>query len=419
MSWARGGARVVLQVPRFRRYLLGQTLSAFGDSLMPIALVFAVLAQGGGAGAVGWVLLASRLPAILLALLGGAIGDRADRRSVLLLTDAGRCLLQAATAVLLLTGEAPLWALAVLQALAGTASALFTPAAAGLVRTLTPSGLLAQANALLGLARNTVGLAGVALAGALVATVGPGWAFALDAATFAASAVYLSRLPRLPALAATGEALWRSALNGLTETVRRRWLWTSIVYVATFNLVAICPFLVLGPVIAQQQLGGAAAWATIALGYAAGSICGNALVLRWSPQHPLRTGFLGALGLLPFLCLLADAAPVPVLVASAVAAGLQATVFNVLHQSTLQSCVPEHLVSRVVSVNQLGSLAAVPLGFALAGPLAQATSPRLVLTVAAGLAGTITLAILCIRDVRNLTAPASETLGRAVAPASR
>lgn len=409
----------MLQVPPFRRYLLGQTLSAFGDSLMPIALAFAVLAQGGGAAAVGWVLLASRLPAILLALLGGAIGDRADRRSVLLLTDACRCLLQATTAVLLFTGHAPLWALAVLQALAGTASALFIPAAAGLVRTLTPPALLAQANALLGLARNTVSLAGLALAGALVATVGPGWAFALDAATFAASAAFLARLPRLPAAAAPGEPLWRSALNGLTETVRRRWLWTSIVYVATLNLVAICPFLVLGPVIAQQQLGGAAAWSIIALAYAAGSIGGNALVLSWSPQHPLRTAFLGAFGLLPFLYLLAAAAPVSVLVTSAAAAGLQAAVFNVLHQSTLQSCVPEQLVSRVVAVNQLGSLAAVPLGFALAGPLAQATSPRFVLTVAAGLAGATTLAVLCVRDVRDLTAPESETLGRAVAPASR
>lgn len=418
MSSTPRGARALLQVPPFRRYLFGQTLSAFGDSLMPIALVFAVLAERGGAAAVGGVLLASRLPAILLALFGGAVGDRADRRSVLLLTDAGRCLLQATTAILLLTGDAPLWALAGLQALAGTTSALFTPAAAGLVRTLTPPALLPQANALLGLGRNTVGLAGLALAGALVATVGPGWAFALDAATFAASAAFLARLPRLPAPAATGEPLWRSALYGLTETVRRRWLWVSIMYVAMLNLVAVCPFLVLGPVIAQQQLGGAAAWSLIALAYAAGSICGHALVLRWSPQYPLRTAFLGALGLLPFLYLLAGAAPVPVLAASAAVAGLQAAVFNVLHQSTLQSCVPQRLVSRVVSVNQLGSLAAVPLGFALVGPLAQATSARLVLTVAAALTGAITLAVLCVRSIRNLTRPASETLSRANAEAS-
>lgn len=397
-----GGARAVLQVRPFRRYLLGQTLSAFGDSLMPIALVFAVLGQGGGAAAVGVVLLASRIPSILVALLGGALGDRADRRTVMLRTDAARCLLQATTAALLLTGHSPLWALALLQGLAGTASALFTPAAAGLVRTLAPQQLLAQANALLGLTRNTVGLAGLAVAGALVATVGPGWAFALDAATFAASATFLARLPRLPPPARPGQALWRAALLGVREAGRRRWMWTSILYVAALNLLAVCPFLVLGPVIAQQELGGAAAWSAIALGYAAGSIGGSALVLRWDPAHPLRVAFLGAVGLSPFLYLLGAAAPVPVLVATAALAGAQAAVFNVLHSTTLQTHVPEHLVSRVASVNMLGSLVAVPLGLGFAGPLAQATSSRTVLTAAAVLAVLGTVAVLCVRDVRDL-----------------
>ena len=403
--------RAILQARPLRRYLLGQALSGFGDSLMPIALVFAVLGQGGGAAAVGVVLLASRIPSILIALLGGALGDRADRRTVLLCTDAARCLLQATTAALLLTGHCPLWALVVLQGLAGAASALFTPAAAGLVRTLAPPMLLAPANALLGLTRNTVALAGLAVAGALVATFGPGWAFALDAATFAASAAFLAFLPRLPPPARPGQALWRAALLGVQEVARRRWLWTSIVYVAALNLVAICPFLVLGPVIAQQELGGAAAWSAIAFGYAAGSIGGSALVLRWHPAHPLRAAFLGALALTPFLYLLGAAAPVPLLIVTAALAGTQAAVFNVLHNTTLQTHVPEHLVSRIASVNMLGSLAAVPLGLGLAGPLAQATSPRTVLTAAAVLAILGTITVLCIRDVRDLAEPASAPHG--------
>jgi len=85
--------RALLQVQPFRRYLLGQTLSALGDSLHAdrAGLRRPLLRRWGGRSRLG-VLLASRLPAILLALLGGAIGDRADRRSVLLLTDTGRCL---------------------------------------------------------------------------------------------------------------------------------------------------------------------------------------------------------------------------------------------------------------------------------------------------------------------------------------
>lgn len=176
-------------------------------------------------------------------------------------------------------------------------------------------------------------------------------------------------------------------------------------YVAALNLVAVCPFLVLGPVVAQQDLGGATAWSGVAVGYAAGSIGGGVLVLRWHPARPLRAAFLAALALSPFLYLLGAAAPVPVLVVAAAAAGTQAAVFNVLHGTTLQTHVPEQLVSRVASVNLLGSLAAVPLGLAIAGPLAQATSPRAILTAAAALAVLGTIAVLCIRDVRDLTEP--------------
>ena len=92
------------------------------------------------------------------------------------------------------------------------------------------------------------------------------------------------------------------------------------------------------------------------------------------------------------------------LVAAAVAAGGQAAVFNVLHTSVLQTHVPEHLVSKVASVNLLGSLSAVPLGLALAGPLAELTSPRAVLTAAAA-AGT--LVVLAMREARRLPSASS------------
>ncbi|MGZ4616185.1 MAG: MFS transporter, partial [Actinomycetes bacterium] len=338
--------RALLRLRPFRRYLVGQTLSGFGDSLMPIALVFAVFGQGGDATAVGLVLLASRIPSILVVLLGGAVGDRLDRRQVMLLTDAARCALQTTTAALLLTGQASLWVLVALQALSGTASALFGPAAAGLVRALLPPLALARGNALLGLSRNVVAISGLAVAGVIVATVGPGWAFAADAATFAASAAFLARLPALPPPAGATQSLLRSALSGVREAFARRWVWTSILYVAALNLVAVCPFLVLGPVIAGSTLGGPRAWTTIAIGYAVGGICGSALALRWSPRHPLRAAFAAALALSPFLFLLGAAAPVPVLAASGVLAGAQASVFNIFHSSTLQTHVPAHLVSR-------------------------------------------------------------------------
>src|ERR1039458_3392341 len=79
--------------------------------------------------------------------------------------------------------------------------------------------------------------------------------------------------------------LWVSP-GGTSEVGRRRRLWTLIVCVAALNLVAMCPFLVLSPLIAQQKLRGAAAWSAIAFGCAADSMRGSALVMRMHPAHP-------------------------------------------------------------------------------------------------------------------------------------
>jgi MFS family permease len=400
-----GGTAALLRLPPFRRYLIGQTLSAFGDSLMPVALVFAVLALGHGPTGVGLVLLAARVPPILTVLLGGAVGDRFDRRTIMLVSDVVRGACQAGTAVLLLTGHASLWTLALLQALSGAAGAFFGPAAAGLVRGLAPPHALSRANALLGIGRNTVGIGGVACAGVLVATTGPGWAFAADAATFALSAAFLARLPARAA-ASAGPAgpggLLRAALGGLREAAARRWVWASICYVASINLMVICPFLVLGPVVADRDLGGPGGWAAVVIAYAAGGIAGNAAALRWRPRYPLRVAFAGAVALSPLMFLLAQSAPVTAVAVAGVAAGAQASIFNVFHGTTLQSHIPDGLVSRINAVNALGGLAAVPLGLSLAGAAAAATSTGTVLAVAGAFAVAGTAAVLLVPDVRNL-----------------
>jgi MFS family permease len=101
----------VLRIRDFRRYYLGYTASAFGDSLTPFALAFAVLDLTGSPAALGMVLLSTRLPVIVFALVGGAIGDRFSRRTIMLLTDTVRFLAQGATAAILLTGVARIWML--------------------------------------------------------------------------------------------------------------------------------------------------------------------------------------------------------------------------------------------------------------------------------------------------------------------
>jgi MFS family permease len=414
-SRPRAAVAALLRRRPVRRFLLGQTLSAFGDSLMPVALVFAVLGQGGNAGDVGLVLLASRVPTIFVVLLGGAVGDSFDQRKIMVVADAARCALQATTGVLLIGGHAALWTLVALQALAGTASALFGPAAASLLPRLVPGEEVTAANALAGLTRNIVGVSGLAVSGVLVATAGPGWAFLVDSATFAASAAFLLGVAATREQRPSAESLLRMVVSGLGEAFARQWVWTSILYVAALNVVAVCPFLVLGPVVANE-LGGPGAWTAIAVGYAVGGMGGNAVGLRWRPSRPLRTAFAGAFALSPLLFLLALAAPVPALALAAILAGVQASIFNLLHNTTLQTNIPAPFVARVSSVNMLGSLVVVPAGLGLVGPISDATSPRAVLVAAACSAVIATVAVLLVPEVRHLRAATDQAfIGRPTA----
>ncbi len=140
--------------------------------------------------------------------------------------------------------------------------------------------------------------------------------------------------------------------------------------------------------VTDHDLGGPCAWTAVAL--------------RWRPTHPLRAAFTGAFDLSPLLVLLALAAPVPVLALAAIGAGARAAAFNLLYTTTLQTAVSAPFVARVASVNMLGSLVAVPIGLATVGPVADATSPRLVLLGAAVAVIATTSTVLLVPDVRRL-----------------
>src|SRR5205823_7154219 len=147
-----------------------------------------------------------------------------------------------------------------------------------------------QANALLSLTRSSFWLAGPAAAGAVVATAGPGWAFAGDAATFAVSAAFLARI-RLPHAARAERTRFAAELRaGWREVTGRTWVWTSVAYFSVWNL-AIGPLFVLGPFVCQRSLGGASSWGAIVTSAGVGSLVGAAAALRFTPRRPLATGF--------------------------------------------------------------------------------------------------------------------------------
>ncbi len=381
----RPRALAVLADRPFRTYWTGQTLSAAGNAFSGLALAFAVLSLTRSAAALGVVLLASRAPSIVFFLVGGVLGDRYARRVIMLAADTARSVVQAATAALLLSGHAQLWSLAVLQAVAGTASAVFSPASKGLVADLAPQGQLRAANSLLAMSAAVAAVVAVAASGAVVAAVGPGVAFAIDAVSFAASTVSLAVLPgpELTAHAPIPRRLLSDLAGGWAAVAERRWLCTYAAHVALLNTVAVSPLFVLGPLVADRYLGGAGAWAAIAAGYATGALAASAVTLRWDPRRPLLTAYCLSLALAPLLALLAVHAPIWAVAGAGLAAGAQTSAYNTFTTTALQANIPNELLSRASAIVTVGGLLAVPIGMSAAGIAADALGTTTVLGIAA------------------------------------
>jgi MFS family permease len=387
----------------FRLLFVGQLTSSFGDRLVPIALAFAVLDLTGSVSDLGYVLAARSVPMLLLVGLGGVWADRLPRQLVMLSSDAARCASQGLVAGLLLTGHAQVWELVALNAVYGGANAFFTPAMTGLIPATVRAERLQQANALMSLSRSSVGIAGPAVGGALVALASPGIALAVDAGTFAVSALSLAalRLPRRPREAARASTL-ADLREGLRIVRSRTWLWVMILYFGVFNVVAFPAFSVLGPYLAKHSLGGASAWATILTGGAIGAVLGGLLALRVQPSRPLLTGELACLLVAVPTALLAVHAPALAIAAASLTATTGVIWADAVWHTLLQRQIPEEAISRVSAIDWTGTLVLNPVGFAIVGPIAGGIGIRTTLIGSAVLTAASTLAALAVPSVRSL-----------------
>ncbi len=368
----------------FTLYLAGQTTSGAGGALSSVALVFAVLSISGSAGSVGLVLLASRLPGIVLTVAGGVIADRWSRRRIALCADVTRTALQAVTGGLLLSGRATVADLAALQCLAGGASAIFSPAAGALAAGVAPRGPRRRASSLLGITTAIAQTGGLALSGVIVALAGPGTSFLVDGATFAVSSVTLALIPAIPGASPHRQAIVRELHDGWRAVADRRWLVSYAAHETTLNVLVLSPFFVLGPVIAQQRLGGAPAWSAIALGYVLGNLGAAHITYHWAPRRPVLAALVISVALAPMLALLGLGAPIWLIVPAALLAGAETTITNTLVTSTLLANLPRDTLGRATAISGMGSTILVPVGMGLAGVLAGRFGAATVLLGGAG-----------------------------------
>lgn len=395
------GSVEALEERNFRLLWIGQTTSGLGDTLVYVALAFAVLALTGSAVDVGLVLAANALPRVVLLLVGGVWADRLPRQLVMVGCDLLRGVVQGALAILFLTGNAELWHLVVVAALNGAASAFFIPASNGLMPQVVTAPRLQQANALMNLSQSLTWVLGPTLSGLIVATGGPGWVFALDAISFGISAVALLAMRLPPLMTPERRAFVDDLVHGWREVAARSWFMAGLAVFALGNM-ASASLQVLGPVVAERELGGAPAWGLILTGGALGGLAGGAIALRWKPPRPLLASFgMGPLIFSPLL-LLIPPAPVFALAVADFAAVAAIILGNTLWDTTVMENVPQESLSRVNSYDWMVSLIFQPIAFAVVGPLAVAVGEAQTLILAFTLGTVANLAILAVPSVRNL-----------------
>jgi MFS family permease len=396
------GRGAVLGIRDFRLLFTANTISRVGGAFTAVALAFGILDSTGSTQDIGIVLACPLAAQVVLVLIGGAWGDRVSRRTTLVQTALLSGLAQAGIAALFLTHSGALWSLSLLATVNGAALAFSAPAAIGVIPQIVPEDLLQSANALSSIVRNSATIGGAAIAGVLVAVASPGWALAIDSITFFLSAALITRMSALPA-SGQQEGLWAEVKEGWREFISRTWVWTIVVQFTCVNMAVLAALDVYAPVIAKLDLGGPAAYGAMTAALGIGGVGGGVIMLRYKPRRPLVSATVSiVIGLLLFI-LLAVAAPLWSVVASAALAGVGIEVFSVLWASALQQHIPAATLSRVSAYDQLGSIAFTPVALGVAGPVSSALGGvHHAMWAAVALAGIPTLLILAVPDVWRL-----------------
>lgn len=399
------------RLPRFlaplgnRQFALlwsGQTVSRLGDGAYQAVLTWTVYAISRSTVDAGYVLMAYSIPQLAFLLAGGLVGDRFSRRAVILVSDILSGSAVGAVAVLAVLGRLSVLWLAVLAAIFGMVSAFFGPAYQALIPEVVPEEQLQAANGLRGLSLSASQIVGPSLGAALYLWGRAAAAFGFDALSFFTSAITTVFVHVPPKPLNLQRSIRQDIQEGYGYVRRTTWLWVSIAVATIVNAIGMSPLLVLLPAILRHlHLGVAYMGLTFTISGIT-AVLGN-ILLAQMPRLKRR-------GLVLYSgWTLLTAAPILIgLAPSYAVVALAAVVFGVgiasesIWQGLVQEHVPREYLSRVFSLDMLGSFALQPLGFAGAGLVASVVGPSETL-IAGGVVGlALNLVGLTLPAIRRL-----------------
>jgi MFS family permease len=398
----------------FVRLWAAQSVSQLGSQVSQLALpLVAVIALHASAFRVSLLAMFELLPFLLFALPAGAWVDRVARRPVLVAADVGRALALGSVPLVAAVSHVTIWQLYAVGFATGTLTVFFDVAYQSYLPSLVARDELLDGNSKLEVSRSGAQIAGPGLAGLLVGAITAPYAVAVDAVSFAWSALLVARIRRREEEPERAEdrSLAREIRDGLRYLLRdRRWrAMTS--YIAVFNLGTG----VTGPlslVYAVRRLGLSPAQLGLVF------MLGNLGWLAGAVAVPRLAGRLGAGRLLAVGAALAGApifgwplAPrghaLPVLVVAVGLPALGLVLFNVTGVSLYQTLVPQRLLGRMNASRRWIVWGILPLGNLLGGALAAAIGIRPTLFAGAAVS-TVAFVFLLAEPIRTIATVAPD-----------
>jgi MFS family permease len=398
----------------FRLLWIGQAVSLTGDGIYLVAIAWLVYDISNEPGALAIVGFAWTLPQVAGLLLAGVLSDRFERRRLLVIADLIRFAAIGAIAVLAFGESDRLWPVVLLVVVYGLGQALFQPAFTAIVPEVVPREELLHANALREL-MEPLGMrfAGPALGGVLIAALGVGTAFLIDALTFILSAAVVMLIRRRPPLRTERGSMWRDLADGYAYVRAHVWLWGTLVGAAIFLLITYGPFEVLLPYIIRNDLDGdAATFGTVLAFGGLGSILAAMILSRTGlpRKHITLMWTAWTVGIAMDVGLAIAGAAWQMCLIAVLSFGL-GTVGMIIWNTLMNTLVPPEMLGRVSSFDWFVSIGLTPLSFAITGPVASLLGARTTLALA-GILGLATSAFLFLPGMRDPEREPLTTYGR-------
>ena len=393
-------------IPAFRTLLIARIISNVGNGLGPIALAFGVLSLEGATPTSLSIVMAAQLgPMVVFMLFGGVLADRYPRALVVGTSDIFLSGFVVANGIMLINGSATVMSMAIIAFISGSLNALWWPAFAGLVPEVVPEEDLQSANSVIGLGANAANIAGTVAGGIIVAGIGAGWAMVTDGISFFIAGILVFTLRKFGKTRDTTEhtpSVFEDLAHGWKEFSSRSWVVTVVAGYCILNMIFESALGVVGPVHAEQELGGPKPWSYILAALSVGMMAGVLVSLKVRPKRPLLIALVAQLGVAAWIFTIGVTNWIPLIMVSAFFAGIAFDFFFVLWQTAMQSNIPRESLSRVSSYDAFGSLVFAPFGLVIAGPITERIGTEQTLIGMAIIFVVVLAAMLSVASVRNL-----------------